>query len=695
MAGACVLDATTLRSLEICRTIRAAAGASASADALDGSLLGIFTSCKAFNGCATVMGKRLLREWLCRPLYDLQAIEGRQSCIATLVSDRQMASGLSEALKSVQDVARIAGRLALGRATPRDLSGLGCSLRSISPISEALENAPAFASQLEAVRALEAALKPLGESIAALCIDSPPGHMREGGLIRDGADAELDEARRLQRDAAGWMAEYQAKLVSEHDLPSLKVGYNKIFGYYIELPTAQSRRAPDQFTRKQTLKNAERYITPELKEFETKVLTAESRALAREVALFESLCDQACAVIPSIGRFADVASELDVLGCLAEKASKRRWVRPEMTERSVLVLRQARHPVLDEKLDGSFVPNDVELGSSALTADGPGEERPMLGLITGPNMAGKSTFIRTAALVTLLAHVGSFVPADAAVVGLTDRIFTRIGADDALHAGQSTFMVEMTETARILNHCTGRSLVILDEIGRGTSTLDGLSLAWAIAETLGGRGSGEVAEWQSGQVNSADGSGPSHSATQSLGHSATSSPRTLFATHYHELTDLQELLPGRVQNLHVAVREWGEEIVFLHRILPGRTDQSYGIHVAKLAGLPSATITRARQVLESIAVHHQMGAAANGVAESSDASVPNGNGKSRRSSVNTKRIATSVPPPAQLSLFTEYVQHPVVDELREMKLDGLTPLQAFDALRRLYELTKQGEATAR
>ncbi|MBY0311273.1 MAG: DNA mismatch repair protein MutS [Phycisphaerales bacterium] len=655
-SGHLVLDATTLRALEVLRTIRASGGPGGSAwtgNELDGSLLGLFASSPGMPGCRTAMGRRLLREWLCRPLCERGAITRRQACVRTLMSDRQAAAQLAAALENVQDVARIGARLALGRATPRDLVALGRSVSQVGPIAAAIEGAPALAGQRQAILDLMGEIAGISERIMAMCVDEPPTHMREGGLIRDGVDAELDESRRLQRDAAGWMAEYQTKLIAEHDLPSLKVGYNRIFGYYIELPSAQAKRAPDGFSRKQTLKSAERYITPELKEFETKVMSAESRALAREVALFDELCAACVGLIPPLTRFGDVAAELDALGCFADKAVQRQWVLPDFVDEPVLVIEQGRHPVLDERLGRGFVPNDVELGSTKP------EGTARLALITGPNMAGKSTYIRTAGLLTLLAHAGSMVPAGAMTLGVTDRVFTRIGADDALHAGQSTFMVEMTETARILHHCTERSLVILDEIGRGTSTLDGLSLAWAIAEELAGKDGG------------------------------SGSPRVLFATHYHELTELEELRPGRVRNLHVSVREWGEEIVFLHRILPGRTDRSYGINVAKLAGLPSSTVTRAKQVLENLAVHHH--GPTSGDAEAS----PQGKGRRGKMTAAPAPIATSVASQGgQLSLFPEFMKHPAVDRLREVKIEGLTPLQAFDELRDLKRMVDSALANA-
>ncbi len=608
-AGHCVLDAVSLRSLEIERTIRG----SGAAGHRDGSLVGLFVST-----CVTPMGKRLVREWLCRPLGELGAIRERHGRVGVLVEDRATAKSLTAALDGVQDVARIAGRIALGRATPRDVVALGKSLTRVELIAGTLDHAPAFESVRAALRSVASTIEPIAKRIIAECEESPPPHLREGGLIRDGVDAELDEARLLRRDGSAWLAAYQERLVKEHDLPGIKVGFNKIFGYYIELTASQARSAPPPavFSRKQTLKNAERYITPELKEYEDKVTTAEARSFDRERVLFEGLCAGAAKAIPAISAFGQVVAELDVLLCFAQRALRKGWVRPEMTADAGLSIAQGRHPVLEEMLGEKFVPNDVDVGAS-------------LALITGPNMAGKSTFIRQMALIVLLAHAGSFVPAEAATIGVTDRVFTRVGADDALHAGQSTFMVEMTETATILNNVTPKSLVILDEIGRGTSTLDGLSLAWAIAEFLAGT------ENRPG-------------------------PRTLFATHYHELTDLEERLPGRVKNLHVSVREWGEEIVFLHRILPGRTSQSYGVHVAKLAGIPDVVVSRAREVLSSLAVHHGPG-----------------------EGVTPRPPAGAAPADGQMSLFREYVPHPAVDSLREIKLEALSPMQAFDELRRL------------
>lgn len=619
------LDATSLRALEVERTMRTGSS--------DGSLFGVF---QGKNACRTPMGRRLLRDWLLRPPARRAAIESRQSCVAALVDAAGAASALDAALTAMQDAARIAGRLGVGRVTARDLVALGGALRRHEALLDALEGSPAFGAARRELIDLRESLAPVAEEIERVCVTNPPAHLREGGLIRDDVDEELDEARRLQRDAAGWLAEYQTRVAAEFNLPGVRIGFNRVFGYYIELTRAQARAAPDVFIRKQTLKNAERYITPELKEFEEKITTAESRAVLREQQMFQSLCELASARTPAIRAFAQIVAELDCLATFARVATRRGWSRPTIVEEPILDIRDGAHPVLAAALGDRFVNNDAILG----TNDPPAR----LALLTGPNMAGKSTFIRQVALIVLLAHTGSFVPASSAVIGLTDRIFTRVGADDALHAGQSTFMVEMVETANILHHATSRSLVILDEIGRGTSTLDGLALAWAIAERLAGIGAENT---------------------------APSTPRTLFATHYHELTTLEDEAPDRVRNLHVVVREWGDEIIFLHRIESGRTDQSYGIHVAKLAGLPHAVVDRARVLLDTLSVTHE------GAAAHSEANPAN------------RPPAGSPAATAQLSLFTEYLDHPALAALREIDPDDLSPSAAIEALRTLWELARR------
>jgi DNA mismatch repair protein MutS len=646
-----VIDPISLRSLEVDQTLRSGQ--------VEGSLLGVLRS------CVTAMGKRLLRHWLCYPLSQRHEIEQRQRAVGALVEDHRFLADLRGALGHVQDVQRIASRIGVGRATPRDVVALGRSAAQAVALARLLTDRPAVRPWYDALVDVSVPLAELGHHITSHCVDAPPAHLREGGLIRDGVDAQLDEQRSLQRDSHQWLARYQKQLIEETHIPSLKIGYNKVFGYYIEVTAAHRDKPPDAWSRKQTLKNAERYITPQLKEFEDKVLGAESRAVAREQALFAELCDAAAAKLDELNTLAETAAELDVLACFASRAVKGRYVRPVIVDEPVLDIRGGRHPVLDEMLGDQFVPNDVELGSggwglgagsenenpvaldsaprhtSTRTSSSP-NPRPQtpdptprtlnpnsatLALITGPNMAGKSTYIRQTALIVLLAHTGSFVPADSVTVGLCDRIFTRVGASDELHAGRSTFMVEMTETANIVNNATDRSLVIIDELGRGTSTFDGLSLAWAIAEFLA-------------QVRC----------------------RTLFATHYHELTQLAGQYDN-VANLNVTVREWQDQIVFLHRIVPGATDRSYGIHVAKLAGLPRKVVERAHGLLAQLAVSHEGDIAP----------------------LSQPAAATARPQPGLFDAAPASQPHPVIDELRRLDMTALSPMQAFDLVRQWRE----------
>ncbi len=614
------LDEAAVRALEIEAPLRPGAMAAA------GSLLGIFSG---KNRCRTPMGQRLLRQWLLAPLADREAILARQRQVAALVADRRHAEELEGLLGQVQDAARIAGRLGVDRATPRDLAALGRSLAQLAPLRESLAASPCFAAQARTLREIEPQLVELGETIQRMCVDRPPAHLREGGLIREGVDEQLDEARALSRDASSWLAEHQRQLIEQHDLPNLKVGYNRVFGYYIELPRAQAARAPASFVRRQTLKNAERFVTPELKDFEERALGARDRAIAREQALFEALCRRARAQTPALQRFADTVAALDVVACFARKAVERRWSAPQIVDEPTLVVRQGRHPVVEEQQEEAFTPNDLALGCA--------DEPARLALITGPNMAGKSTFIRQAALLVVLAQAGSFVPAEEAVVGVVDRLYTRVGADDALHEGKSTFMVEMTEVARALAGATRRSLVVLDEVGRGTSTLDGLALAWAIAESLSGE----------------------------------EGPRTLFATHYHELTSLAREAPERVRNLRVVVREVGEEIVFLHSVEPGAADRSYGVHVARLAGLPEPVVARARQLLDAL--------------------------EATREGPHTLRsplAASDAAQERQLSLFAEALspsRRRALELLEAAQLERLSPLEAFDLLRMIKTLLQEDQ----
>lgn len=597
------LDATTIRSLEIEQTIRG--------NTCEGSLLWVMQRCR------TAMGKRLLRRWLCEPLANRNAIELRQDVVSVFTDDISLRAIVQGSLDCVQDIARIAGRVATGRVTPRDIVALGNSLLGCTSLSDELQG-DALASIREELSKLSKDLYPLAETITTRCVETPPSHMREGGLFVDGFDEVLDEARTLQRDAGQWLSVYQAHIVEETNIGTMKVGYNKVFGYYIEVSKAQADRVPDNFTRKQTLKNAERYITPELKEFENNVLSAESMALKRELQLFKDMCNTVNEHIRSIIAFADVIAQLDTLAGFADVATMYGYVRPTIVDEPILDIQDGRHPVLDRLLQDRFVPNDCTLESAPLA------------LITGPNMAGKSTYIRQVAIITLLAHTGSFVPAKSATIGMVDRIFTRVGANDELHAGQSTFMVEMVETANILNNATDHSLVILDEIGRGTSTLDGLSLAWAIAESL-----------------------------------SCVRCRTLFATHYHELTALAER-NSNITNLHVTVREWNDEIVFLYRIAEGRTDRSYGIHVAKIAGVPRKVVARANEILDTLTVHNAQA---------------------------SEEAASHIPPQPQMGLFTEYLPNPIVEELKGVDINTLSPMEAFELLRELNR--RASDATLR
>jgi DNA mismatch repair protein MutS len=599
------IDAACLRALEIERTYRSGGS--------EGTLL------RAMEQPRTAMGRRLIRQWLVQPSRDLDEIRSRHDRVGALLGNDQARADTLACLEGVQDVARIAARTSLGRATPRDLAALGRSITNASLLAQALPAHAAFDADRAQLRETCVELGGLARLITDACVDEPPSHMREGGLFRDGFDSELDEARLLQRDADSWLTKYQQGLIERTGIPSLKVGYNRVFGYYIEVTNAHAERIPADFARRQTVKNAERCVTPELREFEVKVLSAERRAIDREQRLFADLCTRAGAALSNLQTLADAVAQLDTLTAFAATARALGHARPTMTEQPVLLVTGGRHPVLERTLGRRFVANDCELGPADAST---------LALITGPNMAGKSTYIRQNALIVILAHAGAFVPAESATVGLVDRVFTRVGSGDELHLGQSTFMVEMLETARILHQATERSLVVMDEIGRGTSTLDGLSLAWSIAEQLAARGC-----------------------------------RTLFATHYHEITSLSDRLP-RVRNLHVTVREWEDGIVFLHRIEAGRADRSYGIHVAKLAGLPREAVSRAEEILESLAVH----------SPATPASPP---------------PAKAASAPRQLDLFTEYLPHPVVDALRKVNLNALSPMQAFDVLRTLIESLKR------
>lgn len=593
VASHLVLDAAAQRNLELFRSI--------AGGGRKGSLL------HAVDQTATPMGGRLLKQWLSFPLRSMEAIEARHQAVEELVGDPLLLDSLRAALDELPDLPRLVGRASLGQATPRDLAALRDALLALPGLRAMLEplQSALVASRLEQMSGLGGLAQRLYESLTP----SPPGNLAEGGVIAKGVSPELDEQRKLKGAGKDWIASLQAELRESTGIGSLKVGFNKVFGYYIEVTRAHLEKAPESFIRKQTLANAERYITPELKEKEAAVLGAEEKALEMEKALFEELRAAVAAQGPPLVAAARAVAEVDVLAGLARLAQSRDYTRPRMIPSGEMAITAGRHPVVEQMLkEGEFVPNDVRL-------DDQGQQ---VLIITGPNMAGKSTILRQVALICLLAQAGSFVPAEAAQLPLLDRIFTRVGAMDDLAGGRSTFMVEMTETSHILAQATPRSLVILDEVGRGTSTFDGLSLAWAVAEHL----------------HDLDGVGV----------------KTLFATHYHELTELAATHP-RAKNFNVAVKEYQGSIVFLRRLAPGGVSRSYGLAVARLAGLPEPVLERARQVLE-------------------------------RLEQGSRQEPAPPSPPAkggQLALFGGD-GHPVLKRLAELDLSRLTPLEALNLL---------------
>ncbi|MBM4062101.1 MAG: DNA mismatch repair protein MutS [Planctomycetes bacterium] len=591
------LDRATRQSLELVQTMRDDEGT---------PLLQIL------DRTGTPMGARALRQWLLAPLTQLPAIRERQDAVAELHADPALLALVAGQLAHVLDLERLTSRAAFGRANPRDLQGLRQSLERLPAIRERLLGCRAGRLQ-QLARDLDP-LPELCRTIAATLVDEPPLGPKEGGVIRAGHHRELDELRTLARDSTAWLARYQQQLVDATGIGSLKVGFNKVFGYYIEVThTHRGVALPPSFQRKQTTKNAERYVTEELRTFETKILKAEENGRALEYELFVALREQVAAELPRLQATARAVAGLDACAGLATVAKERGYCRPTVDDSSLLRIEDGRHPVLEAThAAGSFVANDTDLD--------PPQRR--LVLLTGPNMSGKSTWIRQNALLVIMAQIGSFVPAKAAHVGLVDRVFTRVGAADDISRGASTFMVEMTETANILHNATARSLVILDEVGRGTSTYDGLSLAWAIAEDL-------------------------HERVRC---------RALFATHYHQLMDLAG--PGKgIVNCRVAVREWGDEIVFLHRIEPGGTDRSYGLHVARLAGIGKAVLDRAAAVLHKL--EEEGDEVREALVQARDRKRP-----------GLRQQELFAPP-----------EHPLVEELRRLDPDTVSPRQALELLR--------------
>jgi DNA mismatch repair protein MutS len=548
------IDQTSLSSLEILRTIRGESTKGALLDCIDETLTG--------------MGARMFRSWLCMPLCDADAIIKRQDAIEEFIQPDAKLIDIRRLLSNVADLERIAARVSTFRANPRDLLALAATLRQIPLLRELLGQ---FSCELLLQLASECdSMDELTNMLEAAIEPDCPTHLRDGGVIRTGFSEQLDGLRSISKDGRSWLQNYQKQQIERTGIGNLKIGYNQVFGYYIEINHSAADKTPPDYIRKQTIKNAERYITEELKQYETKALDANEKSLELEVQLFEQIRSQTARYVSRLQKLASVLAQCDCLSALAYLAKRRNYTRPKVTTDGQLNIIEGKHPVLAETLGAKFVPNDIELGC------GSGDVL----VITGPNMSGKSTFIRQTALLVLMAQTGSFIPVKEATIGLVDRIFTRVGASDELTRGQSTFMVEMTETANIVNNATERSLVILDEVGRGTSTYDGLSLAWAITEYI---------------------------ATKIK-------CRTLFATHYHELTELAELFEN-VKNCNVAVREWADEVVFLHRILAGGTDKSYGIHVAKLAGLPKPILERSKEILEDLEATFQKEAAGSHLAK--------------------------------------------------------------------------------
>ncbi len=587
------LDAATRRNLELTETLRGERK-----DSLLGTL----------DHTVTPMGKRLIHQWVSQPLLEVEKVNKRLDGVEFFFERGMERAELRSALKPIADIERLTNRIIAGHAQPRDLVALRETLERIPAIHHVLETlGQSQALPLQDLNPCEQELSLLQSTVE----DEPPATLQNTGIIRPGYSGELDGVIEASKHARDWITNLEAAERKRTGIKTLKVGYNKVFGYYIEISRGAADRAPDNYIRKQTLVNAERFITPEMKEYETLVLNAEERIREIELRLFREICATLGKSAGALLGTARALAELDVLSALAEAAALGGYSRPEVRDDALLDIREGRHPVVEQSLRSErYVPNDVTF-----------EKGEIVRIITGPNMSGKSTYLRQVALIVLMAQMGSFVPAEKANIGLVDRIFTRIGAQDEIHAGQSTFMVEMIEAANILHHATNRSLLILDEIGRGTSTYDGVSIAWAMVEYV-------------------------HNHPQLRA-------KTLFATHYHELTQLAELLPG-VRNYNVAVAEADNKVVFLHKIVPGGADRSYGIHVAQLAGLPGPVVQRANEIM----------------------------GELEKSSGQAVKINPNAA--QQVALFPE--TNPLLDELKKLDVNGLSPIEA---LNKLFEWQKK------
>jgi DNA mismatch repair protein MutS len=599
------LDSTTIRNLELLKPM---IGVEVSSNSKATTLLSIL------DRTSTAMGSRLLRQWLMRPLIRREEIRPRLDAVEELKDQMMVRTALRSALREIQDIARLGSRLVLGLSGPRELLALK---RSLSALPAMLAQLSLLRSQLfrDALASWDSA-QDIHELIEQSILPDAPLSVRDGNIFKEGYDPHIDEWRKVSKEGKGWIAALEGRERERTGIDSLKVRYNQVYGYYIEITKANLNRVPTDYIRKQTLVNAERFMTAELKELEERVLGADAKLVASEQDAFFQLRSRLAEESLRLDRIAAILSLLDVVAALAEVAALHRYVKPTLTEDGTLTIHEGRHPVVERLcVDSPFVPNDtcLDLGMNRLL------------IITGPNMAGKSTYLRQVALIVLMAQIGSFVPATEARIGVTDRIFTRVGASDNLAGGQSTFMVEMVETAHILRTATQRSLILLDEIGRGTSTYDGLSIAWAIAEYI-------------------------HDCTR-LG------ARTLFATHYHEMTNLEQQRTG-IKNYRVAVQERGGDVVFLRKIVAGKADRSYGIHVAKLAGLPPAVINRAQAVLYQL--------------EQPD-SVP-----SEFTQEHFSKTTHALPQP-----------HPIIDEVKQIDLFSITPLDAMNRLADLQRMVKQ------
>jgi DNA mismatch repair protein MutS len=603
-----VIDGLTRRNLELVENLA------------DGGRRG--TLLDVLDETTTAMGSRLLREWILRPLVHVEPVQDRLDAVEELAFRTVERGRLREAFQGVQDLDRIVGRVTLGTASPRDLAALARSLRALPAAAEAVD---ACAAPL--VRAQVKDLDPpldVAADVEATLVDEPPATVRDGGLVRAGVDAELDELRQMSHGGRTTIAAIEERERARTGIASLKVRFNRVFGYYIEVSKSNLALVPADYVRKQTIAGGERFVTPELKEYEEKVLRADERILEREAAIFDALRGRVAAAARAVQSTSRAAAALDVLATLAEVSARYNYVKPRIGDGDELLYVEGRHPVMERVLSEPFVANDLKMG----------EGSPRVLVLTGPNMGGKSTFLRQTALIVLMAQMGCFVPAREAKVGIVDRIFTRVGATDHILRGQSTFMVEMEETAHILRHATARSLLLLDEIGRGTATFDGLSIAWAVAEHIA--------------------------------RDPKAGGKTLFATHYHELTDLAADLPG-VGNLHVSAREWRDSVVFLRKIEPGGSDRSFGIHVARLAGLPAPVVARAQEILRNLE-------------------------RTEFDREGRPRLARSDEPTAleagrQLALFGGE-EEAVLEDLRRLDLDHLTPLQALAILDELRKRLK-------